>query len=58
MRKLKTILVAFMVAASLFATAGTAWARSDALQRGTAWMDETGPLAPAVDFTASGISWE
>ena len=58
MRKLKTILIAFMVAASLFATAGTAWARSDGLQRGTAWTDETDPVAPGPAFTASGISWE
>jgi hypothetical protein len=58
MRKLKTILFAFMVAASLFATAGTAWARSDGLQRGTAWTDETAPVAPAAGFLLSGISWE
>ena len=58
MRKLKTILVALMVAASLYATAGTAWARCDALQQGTAWTDETDPVAPTPTFTASGISWE
>lgn len=37
MRKLKTIFVASVVAASLYAAAGTAWARSESGQRGTAW---------------------
>ena len=55
MRKLKTILVASVVAASLFAAAGTAWARSDSLQSGTAWTDASG--APA-DLPELGISWE
>jgi hypothetical protein len=52
MRKLKTILIASLVAASLYAAAGTAWARSD-VQRGTAW---TLPTAPDVGIL--GISWE
>ncbi len=37
MRKLKTIFVPSVVAASLYAAAGTAWARSESGQRGTAW---------------------
>jgi hypothetical protein len=58
MRKLKTILIASLVAASLYAAAGTAWARSD-VQRGTAWTDEgdmTLPTAPELGIL--GISWE
>jgi hypothetical protein len=53
MRKVKTILVTAVMAASLFAPAGTAWARSDAIQCGTSWTD--------VEDTASepiGVSWE
>lgn len=53
MRKLQTILVMSVMAASLFAAAGTAWARSDTVQRGTAWTDNPVPV-----FTDSGISWE
>ena len=55
MRKLKTMLVACMVAASLYAAAGTAWARSESLERGTSWTDVdgfTGFVEPA------GVSWE
>ena len=39
MRKLKTIFVASVVVASLYAAAGTAWARNESGQRGTAWTD-------------------
>ena len=55
MRKLKTMLVACMVAASLYAAAGTAVARSASLERGTSWTDVdgfTGLVEPA------GVSWE
>jgi hypothetical protein len=55
MRKLKTMLVACVVASSLFAAAGTAWARSDALGRGTSWTDLGGG---AVWGEPGGISWE
>jgi len=55
MRRLKTILVASVVAASLYAAAGTAWARSDSTQRGTAWTDADGQ---AVLGDPSGVSWE
>jgi hypothetical protein len=55
MRKLKTILVASMVAASLYAAAGTAWARSESVHRGTAWTDEDG--ATVLDGPI-GVSWE
>ncbi len=52
MRKLKTILVASVMVASLYAAAGTAWARSDELQRGTSWTDAGDTTVP------DGISWE
>jgi hypothetical protein len=55
MRKFKTILVASMVAASLYAMAGTAWARSESVHRGTAWTD-TGGLMLSGD--PSGVTWE
>ena len=55
MRKLKTILVASIVAASLYAAAGTAWAASDVLQRGTSWTDDPDTSLPTVP---DGISWE
>ena len=55
MRKLKTILIASMVAASLYAASGTAWARSESVQRGTAWTDADGP---ALSSEPSGVSWE
>jgi hypothetical protein len=55
MRKLKTILVASVVVASLYAAAGTAWARSDTLQRGTSWTDADGMTLPSQP---SGVSWE
>jgi hypothetical protein len=55
MRKLKAILFASMVVASLYATAGTAWARTESGQRGTAWTD-------VEDMTSLdgpiGVSWE
>ncbi|HYV21139.1 MAG TPA: hypothetical protein VEN31_00640 [Candidatus Bathyarchaeia archaeon] len=53
MRRLKTILVVSLVAASLYAGAGTAWARSDVLQRGTSWTD-----VGDTDLPDLGISWE
>jgi hypothetical protein len=55
MRKLKTILVASVVVASLYASAGAAWARSDTLQRGTSWTD-TGELT--LPSEPGGVSWE
>jgi hypothetical protein len=55
MRKFKTILVACVVAASLYAAAGTAWARSESLERGTSWTDVDG-LTGLVEPT--GVSWE
>jgi hypothetical protein len=55
MRKLKTILVMAVMVASLYAAAGTAWARSDSGQRGTAWTDGDG-LTLSGD--PSGVSWE
>ncbi|TME65965.1 MAG: hypothetical protein E6I54_02730 [Chloroflexi bacterium] len=55
MRKLKTILVAFVMVASLYAAAGTAWARSDELQRGTSWTDAGDVTGSDADL---GISWE
>jgi hypothetical protein len=59
MRKLKTILVTCVVASSLFAAAGTAWATTVSLERGTSWthfgdaitMDD--PMGGPI-----GISWE
>ncbi|TMD53231.1 MAG: hypothetical protein E6I83_07385 [Chloroflexi bacterium] len=53
MRKLKTILVVALVAASLYGAAGTAWARSDVPQRGTSWTD-----VGDTDVPDLGISWE
>jgi hypothetical protein len=55
MRKLKTILVASVMVASLYAATGTAWARSDSIQRGTAWTDTDGPT---LSGEPSGVSWE
>lgn len=54
MRKLKTILVACVIASSLFAAAGTAWARSASSERGTSW---TGWGATTWDGPV-GASWE
>jgi hypothetical protein len=56
MWKLKTILVAFVMVASLYAAGGTAWARSDSVQRGTSWTDVADTTVP--DFGILGISWE
>ena len=56
MRKLKTMLVTCVVAASLYAGAGTAWARSVELQSGTSWTDAGDPTVPDVGIL--GISWE
>jgi len=53
MRKLKTILVVALVAASFYAAAGTAWASSDVAQRGTSWTD-----VGDTDLPDLGISWE
>ncbi len=55
MRRLRTTLIASLVAASLYATAGTAWARSESTQRGTSWTDADGQ---AVLGDPSGFSWE
>jgi hypothetical protein len=54
MRKLKTILVTCVVASSLIAAAGTAWASNATPERGTSWTASElwswgGP---------GGISWE
>ncbi|MEK6207470.1 MAG: hypothetical protein AABM32_07500 [Chloroflexota bacterium] len=54
MRKLKTILVTCIVASSLFAAAGTAWARSASVERGTSWTADQ-------EWTGGqpgGASWE
>jgi len=53
MRRLKTSLIGSLVAASLFAAAGTAWARSESSERGTAWTDADGQ---AVLGDPSGVS--
>ena len=55
MRKLKTILVASLVIASLYAASGTAWARSSSLQRGTSWTDVGGS---SLVGDPGGVSWE
>ena len=52
MRRMRAIFVASIVVASLYAAAGTAWARSDSVQRGTAWTQD-GP----TELTG-GASWE
>jgi hypothetical protein len=56
MRKLQTILVASIVAASLCAAAGTGWARSETGQRGTAWTDDV--ESTTVWDGPIGVSWE
>jgi TPP-dependent pyruvate/acetoin dehydrogenase alpha subunit len=55
MQKLKTILVASVVAASLFAAAGTAWAQTESGQRGTSWTAADGAT---VSDGPAGASWE
>ena len=55
MRGLKTTVIASLVAASLYAATGTAWARNDSVVRGTAWTDADGGL---VFDEPVGISWE
>ena len=55
MQKLKSILVASVVAASLFAAAGTAWAQSESGQPGTSWTDADGA---SVWDGPTGASWE
>jgi hypothetical protein len=54
MRRLKTILVASLVAASLYAAAGTAWARSEVLQRGTSWTDSGDAMIVDLPFGVTG----
>ena len=54
MRKLKTILVSCVVASSLFAAAGTAWASTAVHERGTSWTANEGWTSSWGD----GISWE
>jgi hypothetical protein len=51
----KTIFVAAVMAASLFAAAGTAWARSEMVQCGTAWTEAEAPLTSSEP---NGVSWE
>ena len=46
MRKLQTVLVALVMVASLYAAAGTAWARSESSNRGTAWTNVDGQALP------------
>jgi len=55
MRKLQTVLVATVMVASLYAAAGTAWARSDVVQRGTSWTDAGDVAGSDSDL---GVSWE
>jgi hypothetical protein len=55
MQKLKTILVASVVAASLFAAAGTARAQTDSGQRGTSWTAAGGE---SLSDGPIGVSWE
>lgn len=55
MRKLQTVLVALVMVASLYAAAGTAWARSESSARGTAWTDVDGQTIPNEPI---GVSWE
>ena len=55
MQKLKTILVASVVAASLFAAAGTAGAQTETGQRGTSWTAAGGE---SVSDGPVGASWE
>jgi hypothetical protein len=59
MRTLKTLLVASIVAASLYATAGTASAKSHTFQLGTAWTDDPEiVLEPETPDLPGGVSWE
>jgi hypothetical protein len=55
MRTLKTMLIAAVVVASLYVAAGTAWARSDTLQRGTSWTEADAMTSPSEP---GGVSWE
>ncbi|MGH2472054.1 MAG: hypothetical protein ACRDG6_06595 [Candidatus Limnocylindria bacterium] len=55
MRKLKTILVACLVASSLFGAAGTAWASTAAPERGTSWTELEDWY---VWSDPGGVSWE
>jgi hypothetical protein len=54
MRKLKSVLVACIVASSLFAAAGTAWASTATFERGTSWTASDG----WTWGEPGGISWE
>jgi hypothetical protein len=59
MRALKTLLIASIVAASLSATAGTAWAKSHTIQLGTSWTwDAEIVLDPVAPELPGGVSWE
>jgi hypothetical protein len=55
MRKSKTVLVGLVMALSLYAATGTAWARSESTNRGTAWTDVDGQALPSEP---SGVTWE
>jgi hypothetical protein len=54
MRRLNGILMASIVFASLYAAAGTAWARSES-QRGTSWTQDGGS---GPTDQPGGASWE
>ena len=54
MRKLRTILVTCVVASSLFAAAGTAWASTAPVERGTSWTAYEGEAWSGP----VGVSWE
>jgi hypothetical protein len=55
MRKLKMVLVSCVVASSLFAAAGTAWARTAPVERGTSWTAEEGWM---TWDDPGGVTWE
>ena len=54
MRKLKTILVTCVMASSLIAAAGTSWAATASVDRGTSWTDAEG----GTWELPGGASWE
>jgi hypothetical protein len=54
MRKLKTILVTCVVASSLIAAAGTAWASTATFERGTSWTADQ----ESTWGEPGGLSWE
>ena len=53
MRRLQIILMACLVASSLFTAAGTAWAQSASFERGTSWTESGGP-ATSEEPTGAG----